>query len=185
MTEEWIRSGLDIVLIVLIGAGLVQATRLIWHLAGLRAGRIEMANFVREFNATVLRAETGIKALKAAARESGDDLENLVNKSVAVRDELAFIVESADQLAERLTNAASVASGLARPEAKAEKKPAAAAQPPAPATPFVPEPIAASPKPAEAPKSAAVTPITSRREAEPKPVSRAEKELVQALKKLN
>ncbi len=107
MWGEWFRAILDIVLIGLVSAGLVQATRLLGHLAGLRASRTEMERFVHEFGATVMRAEKGIRNLKQAARESGDDLEKLVEKSFMVRDELQFIVESADQLAERLTKAAS------------------------------------------------------------------------------
>lgn len=198
MLAEWIRSGLDLILIFLVGVGLVQATRLIWHLAGLRASRVEMEHFVRDFNATVLRAEAGIKGLKMAARESGDDLERLVDKSLMVRDELQFIVESADMLAERLTQAA---SSVVRPDAKVSE---------AKATPVKADPLVApaemkveakpAPKPevkvAEAPKPApaappapialpTVTPLAVRREPEPKPSSRAEKELMQALQKLN
>src|ERR1700752_5346920 len=101
--SEWIRSALDLVLIALVVAGLVQATRLIWHLAGLRQGRIDMERFVREFNATVIRAEAGIKGLRMAARDTGDDLEKLVEKAGMVRDELQYLVESGDQIAERLS----------------------------------------------------------------------------------
>src|ERR1700744_3555071 len=105
--SEWIRSALDLLLIVMVGAGLVQASRLIGHLAGLRKSRVEMEQFVHEFNATVMRAEAGIKGLRNAARESGDDLEKLVEKAVLVRDELQFISESADQIADRISVSAS------------------------------------------------------------------------------
>lgn len=197
MLAEWIRSGLDLILILLVGVGLVQATRLIWHLAGLRASRVEMEHFVRDFNSTVLRAEAGIKGLKMAARESGDDLEKLVEKSTMVRDELQFIVESADQLADRLTAAA---SSVVRPQAKAPEvktseerapeikaapKPASTVTPPlAPPT----LPVKAQEKPAAQTQATPATPVTSlgaRREQEAKPASRAEKELMQALQKLN
>jgi pyruvate/2-oxoglutarate dehydrogenase complex dihydrolipoamide acyltransferase (E2) component len=181
--EEWIRSGLDLTLIVLVGIGLIQATRLIWHLAGLRASRGDMERFVREFNATVIRAENGVKNLKTTARESGDDLEKLVERAMMVRDELNFIVDSADQLADRLTEAATSVSGIGRLQTKVQdaKNPAHAA----PATAAAPPPEAA-PAP-EAPKTAPiVTPLAARREPEAKqPSSRAEKELMQALQKLN
>ncbi|MBV8060670.1 MAG: hypothetical protein JO253_03990, partial [Alphaproteobacteria bacterium] len=72
---EWIRALLDVILIGMVGVGLAQVARLIKHLTGLREGRIEMERFVHEFNATVIRAEAGIKGLKQAARDSGDDLE--------------------------------------------------------------------------------------------------------------
>lgn len=174
MSPEWIRSGLDLTLIVLVGTGVVQATRLIRHLAGLRASRTEMERFVHDFNATVLRAEAGIRNLKQAARESGDDLEKLVGKSLTVRDELQFIVESADQLAERLSKAV---SGVSRPEAKTPEPPAAA--PEAKAAPDTQQPAS------EAQKSGPVPAFTLREQSTSKPSSRAERELLQALQKLN
>ncbi len=106
---DWLRLALDAILILCVGAGIAQATRLIRHLAVLQQGREDMDRFVREFNATVARAETGLKELRYAARESGDDLEKLVEKAVMVRDELQFLVESADQIAERLSQSATQA----------------------------------------------------------------------------
>jgi uncharacterized protein DUF6468 len=159
--NPWIGLSLDVTLILLVGVGLVQAARLIRHLEGLRQGRVEMEQFVREFNATVMRAEAGIKGLRQAARDSGDDLEKLVEKALLIRDELHFIVESADQVASRLSQGASTAM---RPSGGAEKS-TAASPPPAPTemmTPFAAK---------NAPENAA-------------PTSRAEKELLQALKKL-
>ena len=158
---EWVRALLDLVLILMVGAGLVQVGRLIKHLAGLRQGRIDMERFVRDFNATVMRAENGIKGLRQAARESGDDLEKLVEKGTLVRDDLQFIIESADKIAERLSQSA---SGILKPEAKA-----------------------AEARPAQAPAETPVTPMAARKpEAkEAVPGSRAEKELLQALRKLS
>jgi len=154
--SEWIRSSLDLILILIVGAGLVQASRLIAHLAGLRQGRADMERFVHEFNSTVMRAEAGIKGLRLAARESGDDLEKLVEKAVAVRDELQFMTESADQIAERLSRSA---SNAARPETKAD-------------IPHTGSVASLAGKKAEV-KDAQV------------PSSRAEKELLQALQKLS
>lgn len=158
---EWIRSALDVLLILMVGVGLYQAMRLIRSLADLRQNRGEMERFVYEFNATVMRAEAGIKGLKHAARESGDDLEKLVEKAMLLRDELSFIVESADQIADRLSRSASRA---VQPE-----KPAA---------------LAIKPELAQPAAGAASPPAVEAKEA-PAPSSRAEKELLQALKKLS
>ncbi len=117
--SEWIRSILDIVLIVIVGAGLVQAARLMKHLVELRQSRVDMERFVVDFSSTVTRAEAGIKGLRTAARESGDDLEKLVEKAILVRDELQFISESADQIADRLSVSA---TSVMRTETKAEPK---------------------------------------------------------------
>lgn len=164
---EWIRSTLDIVLIVMVGIGLFQAMRLTRHLAGLRQGRVEMERFVHEFNATVIRAEAGIKGLRQAARDSGDDLEKLVEKALLVRDELHFIVESADQIAERLSRSASTA---VRPDPKPE--------------PAKPATEVKTPPPASAAAGLAVVRPAESKES-PAPSSRAEKELLQALQKLS
>jgi hypothetical protein len=162
--NPWIGLGLDVTLIAFVALGVVQAVRLIRHLEGLRAGRADMERFVREFNATVMRAEAGIKGLRQAARDSGDDLEKLVEKATLIRDELQFIVESADQIASRLTHGATSAM---RPATSGGEKTTAANPPPAPAemvTPF-------------AAKNPPVPPSGT-------PPSRAEKELMQALEKL-
>lgn len=164
--SEWFRAVLDLILIGMVGAGLVQAARLIKHLRILKQGRIDMERFVHEFNATVIRAESGIKGLRSAARESGDDLEKLVEKAFMVRDELQFIVESADQIAERLSVAATSA---VRPETKPSAAQPAAAKPEA-------KTAASAPTPSGATKSETTT---------PGPSSRAEKELLQALQKLS
>jgi len=160
----WINLLLDVVLIGLVAAGLVQAGRLISHLSGLKQGRLEMERFVREFNTTVLRAEAGIKGLRAAARDSGDDLEKLVEKAVLLRDELQFIVESADQIAGRLSESATTA---VRPVEKTIEK--------------IPEP-----KPVPAQKET-VTLFTAKKPVETlnaSQASRAEQELMQDLEKL-
>ena len=156
----WVSLILDALLILVVGAGVVQATRLIIQLRDLRASRVEMERFVRDFNNAVIRAEAGIKSLRSAARESGDDLEKLVGKAVMVRDELNFIVESADGVAERLSVKA---SGILHAEKTAP----------------APEPVKQS-APGEkrvANQPAALT--------ETPPASRAEQELLQALKKLS
>src|ERR1700722_8326883 len=97
--NAWVNLALIVVLIGLIPAGLVQATRLIQHLAGLREGRVDMERFVKEFNAVVIRAEAGIQSLRYAARDSGNDLEKMIEKATMMRDELHIIIESADRIA--------------------------------------------------------------------------------------
>ncbi len=151
---EWVGLALDIILIAVVGIGVWQAMRLIAQLRDLRASRMDMERFVRDFNGAVMRAEAGIKALRSAARESGDDLEKLVEKAVMVRDELNFIVESADGVAERLSVAASsVLHTETKPASRSTDRQSAS--------------VAEAPAPTEA-----------------APSSRAEKELMQALKKL-
>ncbi len=105
---------LDLILIGLLGSGLFYALRLTRQLADMRASRADMERFVADFNASVMRAEAGIQGLKAIARSSGDDLERLIEKGQGLRDELLFLSESADQIANRLSQTASTASQMTR-----------------------------------------------------------------------
>lgn len=138
---------LDVVMAGLLITGIVYAMRLSRQLAALRASRGEMERFVAEFSATVQRAEAGVRGLKQAARDSGDDLEKLIGKAETIRDELAFLVESADQIANRLSDsAAGAARSMLRPESPASSAAAGAAP-----LPFA---KSARPEPARAPVSA-------------------------------
>jgi hypothetical protein len=101
---------LDIVLIGLLVAGIIYASRLLRQLSALRASRADMEHFVADFSGTVMRAESSIKGLKQAARSSGDDLEQLIEKAERIMDELQFMTESADQTADKLGQSASLAT---------------------------------------------------------------------------
>lgn len=98
---------LDVVLIGLLVAGIRYAMKLTQQLADMRTGRVEMERFIVQFNSTVGRAEAGVNGLKLAARSCGDDLEKLIEKGQLLRDELNFLTESADLIANRLSTSAS------------------------------------------------------------------------------
>lgn len=110
----------DLILIGLLVAGIHYAIKLTRQLAEMRAGRAEMERFVYSFNATVERAEAGIRGLKSAARSSGDDLEGLIEKGQMLRDELHFLTESADQIATRLSITAGQAAQKSAPAQEEE-----------------------------------------------------------------
>ncbi len=120
---------LDLVLIGLLATGISYAVRLTRQLADMRASRSEMERFVLEFNATVSRAEAGIKGLKNASRSAGDDLEKLIERGQNLRDELHFLIESADQIASRLSDKAALATrGAAASEPSSSSKTTTAKQ---------------------------------------------------------
>lgn len=100
---------LDVLMIGLLVAGIRYAMRIERQMAALRASRTEMERFVMDFNATVTRAEAGIQGMKRVARESGDDLEKLLEKAQSMRDELHFLVEHGNHLADRLTDSSTKA----------------------------------------------------------------------------
>lgn len=121
---------LDIVLIGLLAVGIKYAVKLTRQLADMRAGRLEMEKFIGDFNSTVLRAEAGIHGFKTTARTCGDDLERLIDKGQMLRDELNFLTESADVIANRLSTSATQAS---RPQEQIKAPASSAARPAAPA----------------------------------------------------
>lgn len=151
---------LNFILIGLLITGIVYATRLHRQLIGLRASRGDMERFVADFSATVQRAEAGVRGLKQAAREGGDDLEQLINKAQLIRDELVFLVGSADQIANRLSDSASSAARRVLPEQDTPPVTTAAA------------------------KSAVVSKLAAPAKTNERVKTAAERELMQALEKL-
>jgi hypothetical protein len=156
---------IDAALIAVVGVGIVQAIRLIRQLKDLSSSRADIEKFVREFNSAVYRAEAGVKTLRSTARESGDDLEKLIEKARMARDELTILIESADSMADRLSSSATKAVRADAPETGAAPKAEALAE-------------------HRAARKPAVTPLPSPALKEKASLSRAEQELIQALKKL-
>ncbi len=93
----------DLVMILFLGVGVATGLRLMRELGVLRANQADMERIIVSFNASVSRAESGIKGLKQAARSAGDDLEPLIERATNLRDELQYLIDSADQVASRLT----------------------------------------------------------------------------------
>lgn len=116
---------LDVILIGLLLTGIVYAMRLSKQLADLRNSRSDMQKFVTDFSSTVQRAEAGVRGLKQAARDGGDDLERLIEKATLIRDELHFLVGSADHIATRLSDTAASATRGDSPRAATPKPDAA------------------------------------------------------------
>lgn len=161
---------LDVVLIALLGAGIYFAVRLSRQMASLRTNRADMERFVMNFSATVQRAEAGIQGLRLAARTGGDDLEKLIDKAQALRDELHFLVDSADKIASRLSDTASTATRLtAVPEPVRQAGLSGAAKPAILATPR---------------SAASADPLAGAEKAASTLSSAAERELLKVLEKL-
>ncbi|EPY02102.1 DUF6468 domain-containing protein [Magnetospirillum fulvum] len=124
---------LDIVVSVLMVATIAYATRLNARLAALRKNRDDLARTIVGFNEATLRAESSIPKLRKAADEAGHSLQERVEKAQSLRDDLAFMIERADTMANRLENAVRSArvEGPARGGAEAVSAPVAPASGPA------------------------------------------------------
>jgi hypothetical protein len=96
---EWT---LELVLVVLLGATLVQAIRLERALGVLKRDRASLESLVAGFNTSTHQAESGIQRLHAAADGAGRQIETQLSKSESLKDDLAFLTERGDRLADRL-----------------------------------------------------------------------------------
>ncbi len=119
---EWI---LELVLAVLLLATLCQAVRLERALGVLKRDRSALEALVAGFNASTRQAENGIERLRAAADGAGRQIERQVKASVSLKDDLLFLTERGDRLADRLDALVRTARPLAadRPQERSPERP--------------------------------------------------------------
>jgi hypothetical protein len=125
---EWT---LELILVGLLIAMLFHAIRLERALGVLRRDRAALEQLVAGFNASTNLAESGIQRLRAAADGAGREIETQLARSVSLKDDLAFLTERGDRLADRLDALVREARPLARehePRAAAVKPPPAPSQ---------------------------------------------------------
>jgi hypothetical protein len=96
---EWL---LEIALIVLLAATLFHALRLERALGVLKRDRALLEELVAGFNASTRQAEQGIERLRAAADGAGRQVAKQIEAAGGVKDDLAFLTERAERMADRL-----------------------------------------------------------------------------------
>lgn len=96
---------LDIVVSLLLVATIGYAVMLNSRLTALRKNRDDLAKIIVAFNEATARAEASIPKLRKAAEDAGGGLQDRVEKAQSLRDDLAFMIERADTMANRLENA--------------------------------------------------------------------------------
>jgi hypothetical protein len=124
---EWT---LEIVLSVLLLATLLQALRLERALGVLKRERAALEALVGGFNMSMAQAESGIQRLHAAADGAGRQLDIQVTRSVALKDDLSFLSDRGEILADRLERLIKSTRPLA-PEPRPDPSASRAAEAPA------------------------------------------------------
>ena len=124
---------INLVIICLLIPTIVLALILNRRLSALRKSRDELAKVVANFNDATLRAEAGIPKLKKATNEASMALKDRVEKAQSLRDDLAFMIERAEEIASRLESGVRVVRSEAAFGASAGQ-PAAASPAPAAST---------------------------------------------------
>ena len=95
---------LEVIGATLLAVMIVYAIRLNRRLSTLQEDKAEFERLLLSFTDSTSRAETSVARLKASAIDTAQSLQESVTKAQALRDDLAFMVDRADELADRLEN---------------------------------------------------------------------------------
>ncbi len=104
---------LDLLMVGLLVATIAYAIILNRQIIRLRENRGELAELIKGLNEAMNTAESGVRSMKQTAHRTGDDLHRAMEKATALRDELQFMLEAGNTLADRLSGSDSNASKLA------------------------------------------------------------------------
>ncbi|CAA7626879.1 DUF6468 domain-containing protein [Magnetospirillum sp. UT-4] len=167
---------LDLFVSVLLIATIGYAVTLNRRLTQLRKNRDEMAKIIVSFNEATVRAESSIPKLRKAAEDAGMALQERVEKAQQLRDDLAFMIERADTMANRLEGAVRSARTEARPQVTSQPRMSA---PMPSAAPAPQQPAHSSPRAATMAAAAAAA-----NEIDGDERSEAERELLRALQSM-
>ena len=123
MSFSWLEWGLQVTLLVLLGAAIPFAIRLERALREIRKDRAAMETSAQGLSEAAGAAESAILRLRATAELAGRQVQERVSTAEPLRDDLRFLIERAETLADRLESL--VRAG--RPMAGHEPPPAPAA----------------------------------------------------------
>jgi septal ring factor EnvC (AmiA/AmiB activator) len=108
---------IDLTIVTLLIVTIAFAAVLNRRLSAWRQDRAEFERVIAQFNQAAARAEAGVERLKVASEQTGRTLQQTVTKGQSLRDDLAYLVERAEPLADRLTDGVRIARTSRRDEA--------------------------------------------------------------------
>ena len=124
---------LEVVLIGLLAATMFHAVRLERALGVLKRDRAVLEGLVSGFNAATQQAEAGIDRLRGAVDGAGRQVARQIDGATMLKDDLLFLIERGEKLADRLdlvirqSRADAVAPAAPLPDWQAEPRQAAPA----------------------------------------------------------
>ena len=95
---------INLLIIVLLVPTIIYAYKLNKNLTILRENQNSLARLVASLNEATTKAENSIPKLRNATEISSQNLKDVVDNAQTLKDDLSFINERADNLAERLEN---------------------------------------------------------------------------------
>lgn len=119
---------LELVLVGLLAVTLLHAVRLQRAVAGLNRDRSALGAAVAGFDASTRHAEAGLGSLHNRAQEIAGQVVARVESAKVVKDDLAFLTERGEQLADRLEALVRAGRGLDVPRQAEAARPAEVAE---------------------------------------------------------
>lgn len=102
MTATWISILIDLSVAGLLAVAILYAIRLNRTLESLREGKAELATLIGRFDEAAAHAERSVARLGQSTTEQGKILNAAITEAQALRDELAFMLERGDTVADRI-----------------------------------------------------------------------------------
>lgn len=103
---------INLIIIALLIPALIYMIRLNRNLTILRENQSSLAKLVEALNDATFKAENSIPKLKTVTENSSNNLKEVVENAKELKDDLMFINERADNLADRLEGAIKDSRGI-------------------------------------------------------------------------
>lgn len=103
---------INVIIIGLLIPAIIYVYRLDKNLTILRQNQSSLAKLVEALNDATFKAENSIPKLKSVTEHSSSDLKEVVDSAKELKDDLMFINERADNLAERLEGVIKTGRGV-------------------------------------------------------------------------
>ncbi|MBE6444084.1 MAG: hypothetical protein E7020_05410 [Alphaproteobacteria bacterium] len=113
---------IDLLIIALLIPTIIYAYSLNKSLNLLRQNQKSLAQLVSALNEATFKAENSIPKLKSATEHSSEGLKEVVDSAKELKNDLLFINERADSLADRLENVISTSRNIKTPTPNEEKQ---------------------------------------------------------------
>ena len=95
---------INLIIIGLLIPTIIYAYRLNKNLSLLRQNQNSLAKLIQSLNEATIKAEHSIPKLKTATESTSGELKEVVDNAKLLKDDLMFINERADNLADRIEN---------------------------------------------------------------------------------
>lgn len=103
--QMMLSMGLELLLSVLLAATLVYCIVLERRLASVRKSQDGLKRMIGELNGAIAGAGASLRALKLAAADAAETLDDRLKRARALSDELALLTNSGERIAQRFDRA--------------------------------------------------------------------------------